>query len=137
MELDRKFVFEHPLSASSWKLPELSGIIWARHVYVSELHMCECGLQATDDTGRTGPVMKPTRILTNDLGTAEAMRTRCQGYHKHVVLLGGGRARRAAKYSDGFVDAVIKGFTARSATTWRRRQEESGRRQTRCASRAR
>ena len=119
MDLGRYFVYEHPLGASSWKLAEVRDLLHDPRVFTSEFHMCEYGLTSTDPDGRVGPVMKPTRILTNDPGVAGALRRRCQGDHKHVVLLGGGRAGKAAEYSKEFVDAIIKGFTAS-----RKRREE-------------
>ena len=87
MALGRHFVYEHPLGASSWELAEVRDLLRDKRVLTSELHMCEFGLTSTDADGRVGPVMKPTRILTNDPGIAEALRRRCQGDHKHVVLL--------------------------------------------------
>ena len=123
MELGRKFAFEHPLGAISWQLPELRDLIHDKRVYVCEFHMCEYGLKAMDDQGRMGPVMKPTRVLTNDAGIAAALSRRCQGNHKHVVLLGGGRASKAAKYADKFLDAIIKGF---SVSTCRQLEETLG-----------
>ncbi len=125
MALGRYFVYEHPLGASSWKLAEVRALLHDPRVYTSELHMCEFGLTSKDDDGRVGPVMKPTRIITNDLGIAEALCRRCQGDHKHVVLLGGGRAGRAAEYSNEFVDTIIKGFT--TSRSWRKEEQGGAR----------
>ena len=66
-ELGGGFVFEHPQSASSWrKIPKLRKLWGAEGVFEVIAHMCQFGMKATDALGE-GPVLKPTRFLTNSL----------------------------------------------------------------------
>ena len=64
MEKNRHFLFEHPLSASSWKLRSLEDLRQEEGVYSAVMHMCAFGLTTTDSLG-VAPALKPTRVFTN------------------------------------------------------------------------
>ena len=100
MALERGFVFEHPLTASSWHHESLKKLREDPRVWTVEVHMCAYGMWALDEQGE-GAVMKPTRLLTNIEPVAWMMCKRCSGDHRHVNLVGG-RASGAAAYPQGF-----------------------------------
>ena len=105
---ERFFYFEHPLTASSWSMPELDKLRSRIEVEDVVLHMCSFGLTATDGDGE-GLVKKPTRILTNMPSIASGLHQRCSGDHRHVHLLSG-KAKAAAKYTDQFCGAIVQGI---------------------------
>ena len=74
----RKYVFEHPASATSWKMPELIELALLDGAHASVFHMCQYGMTAADKVG-SAPVYKPTRILTNSEVAADKCNKKCQG----------------------------------------------------------
>ena len=94
----RFFYFEHPLTASSWSMPELCRLREHSEVEDIVLHMCAFGLRAEDREG-VGLAKKPTRVLTNMPSIAASINRRCVGDHRHVHLVSG-KAKAAAKYTD-------------------------------------
>ena len=59
--------------------------------------MCAFGMVSEDNHGEA-LVKKPTGFMTNAHKLAEILEKDCSGDHRHVVLIGGGRARRVHKY---------------------------------------
>ena len=55
----RYFIHEHPLSATSWKLPCIEEIIGTDSVIKTSIHMCAYGMHSEDENGG-GLVYKPT-----------------------------------------------------------------------------
>ena len=105
-ELGGGFVFEHPQSASSLrKIPKLRELWGMEGVVEAIAHMCEFGMKATDAQGE-GPVLKPTRFLTNIPAIAHALSRRCTGCERHVQLVGG-KAKKAGIYPRQLVDAIL------------------------------
>ncbi|CAE7633607.1 unnamed protein product [Symbiodinium necroappetens] len=103
----RGFVFEHPMHASSWKLPELQQLASKPGVHKVQLDMCRFDLRRST-TGE--PVLKPTALLTNVPALAKSLARRCEGRHvRHPPLLNG-TAREAAVYTVPFVDAILRGM---------------------------
>ena len=103
----RFFYLEHPLTASSWRMPELAELRDAEDVYDVVLHACRFDLKSTDDIGE-GLVKKPTRVITN-MGTIAGMIDRqCTGDHRHVHLVSG-KAKAAAEYTEEFCKAIVAG----------------------------
>ena len=112
-ELGGGFVFEHPQSASSWrKIPKLRKLWGAEGVIDVVTHMCEFGMKGRDAQGE-GPVLKPTRFLTNIPAIARALDRRCTGCERHVQLVGG-RAKQAEVYPEQLVDAILDGLERHS-----------------------
>jgi len=104
----RKFVFEHPLTASSWALESLTNLMSMPGVEKVTTHMCAFGMKSQDLFGED-PVMKPTRFLTNSIAIRDKLNRRCEGAHRHVHLMSG-RAAAAAVYPQALVDAIIDGY---------------------------
>ena len=90
LQLDggRHFVFEHPLSASSWRLPALRRLRARAGVTETTVHMCAFGLTSRDHFGEA-PVLKPTRILTSSWAIRDAVAKKCSRDHRHVQLVSG------------------------------------------------
>ena len=119
MENGLYFVFEHPRSASSWKLPEMErfvaeyggvdNLVAGGRVLEAVADQCAFGLTAKDDDGQVRPVLKPTRFLTNSVAIQRELSVRCRGCAKHA-LLEGSRTAPAAKYPRALCRAVCRGL---------------------------
>ena len=101
----RTFIFEHPLTATSWRRTNLKELMKTHGVLQVVSHMCAYGMTATDAQG-VGQVLKPTRYLTNCSVMAEKLSYRCSRDHRHVHLMNG-RAAAASAYPEGLVDSII------------------------------
>jgi len=113
-QLDRGgyILHEHPWGASSWKTPRMQALINRPGMYLIKGCMCHWDMQSVDGQG-VGLVKKETGYLTNCPELAKALRTLCSNvtgtrpWHRHVPLLGGGRAAKAAVYPPKMVRAVL------------------------------
>ena len=104
---------EHPASASSWKLPEVTKMMNRPGVECIVNSTCMFGMTTKDEEGNEGPVLKPTRWMTNAPCVAQQLNRRCKGTHEHHVrLMGSNRAARAAVYPPKLVKAIVKGLQA-------------------------
>ena len=80
-------------------------------VQTVSVDMCEHGLRVRlRDGSISGLVRHASTIVTNVPEIAEAIQRRCSGLHKHHVLEGSFQTQQAAKYSDGFVDSILRGL---------------------------
>ena len=102
----RGFLFEHPLTASSWEVGAVQQLQSEKGVLTSVFEMCQFGMRAEDAHG-LGLVRKSTQILTNVDEAADYLSRRCPGGHRHVHLVEG-RARAAAVYPERMCEAVVK-----------------------------
>lgn len=107
IELGKAFRFEHPASATSWKLESLRELSKAPGVEEFVLHMCEFGMTQTDKYG-SGRVYKQTRIMTNSKILGKLLEEKCGKQHRHVYLLNS-RASKAAVYPVELCDAILLG----------------------------
>ena len=104
----RHFIFEHPLSASSWRRTTLRELQEEDGVFEAKTHMCAFGMTSRDQDGE-GAVLKPTKFLTSSQTIQELLTTKCSRDHRHVHLVNG-RAKAAAEYPLKLVDAMIDGI---------------------------
>ena len=112
-EEGRYFLHEHPDGADSWHDPEVLALQSLPGVYTVNGPMCKWDLELEDPRRGTGLIYKRTRWLTNCPALANVLDTRCTNeaggpYHAHLSLIGGGLARKAAKYPIKLVRAVLK-----------------------------
>ena len=120
----RGFLLERPKGTGEDKEKEMMSLTSLPNVQTVSVDMCEHGLRVRlRDGSHSGLVRHASTIVTNVPEIAEAIQRRCSGLHKHHVLEGSFQTQQAAKYSDGFVDAILKGLkaivTATSpVTTW-------------------
>jgi hypothetical protein len=71
--------------------------------------MCAFGMYDYGHQGGT-LVKKPTGFMTNAIKLAEQLNKECSGDHRHIVLLGGGRARRAQVYPNELCRQIVIGL---------------------------
>jgi len=110
----RKFVFEHPASATSWKLPEVKSMLELPGMYSVVFDQCMLGLRSKL---HQVPMRKRTRFMTNSLGVARAFNgVLCDRQHEHQVIQGceGGvdRSIWAQRYPARMVELLLDGFAA-------------------------
>ena len=103
----RYFLHEHPLTATSWRLPCVQEVMGMPQVMTVVADMCCFGMVARETDGTTGLVKKPTRWLTNCACIAACLSRRCSMDHQHVTLLGG-KAKAAAIYPDKLCDEICR-----------------------------
>ena len=82
----RLFLHEHPASASSWSTTMMQELMDTPGVLSVVGHMCEVGMVSTDSTG-SGPVLTPTRFLTNSKHIARNLNKKCSVHERHVHLM--------------------------------------------------
>ena len=71
---------------------------------------CMFGMTAADDNGVPGPVLKPTKWMTNAPYLARHLNRRCRGTHQAHVRLLGSKAAQAAIYPPELVEAIVRGL---------------------------
>ena len=103
------FLHEHPYGASSWKNLVIQDLLTTPGIIKVKSHMCAFGMKDRDHQGGE-LVKKPTGFMTNAVKLAERLAKDCSGDHRHVVLIGGGRARRAQVYPDELCKEIIIGL---------------------------
>jgi hypothetical protein len=99
------FLHEHPLNASSWKNEQVKKVLELEGVCKIKSHMCAFGMKEGDEL-----VKKPTGFMTNAVKIADNLQRDCAGDHRHVVLIGGGRAKRAEVYPGELCRQIIFGL---------------------------
>ncbi len=80
----RYFVFEHPLSATSWSLPSVKAVAELEGVRRASFDQCAFGLKSP----RGQPMKKPTALLTNSAFVYSAFNgksCRCDQPHLHII----------------------------------------------------
>ena len=105
----RLFTFEHPASATSWRLPCVTRLMSLGGIYAAVLDMCQFGMVQEDAMG-IGHIKKATRIVSNSAAIDGLLERRCDGGHRHIPLLNG-RAKRAAEYPQALCDAFLDGLS--------------------------
>ena len=71
----RLFVFEHPLSASSWNLESMKALRKSEGVYQAIGHMCAFGMTSkfSVHSEEEGLVKKTIRVISNSAGTDQQL----------------------------------------------------------------
>lgn len=105
----RYFLHEHPMTATSWELPEVQTLRLRDGVTSVVGDMCVFNMVVPAGLGGPGLARKPTRWLTNAPELAKRLNHRCSGAHAHAPLVGG-RAAHAAIYPPELVAAILQGL---------------------------
>ena len=105
----RYFLHEHPLTASSWRLPGMISLLSHPEVACVTSDMCQYGMTQKNDRGEHLPVLKPTRWLGNSPHILYKLSRRCKREHQHQVLLGG-RAKQAQVYPEELCCSILQGL---------------------------
>ena len=104
----RYILHEHPLTATSWYVPEVLQFT-QRHGFVRVVRdMCMHGVIADSRDG-PAPAKKPTGFLTNSEYIRDAVSIQCHGDHQHVQPMGG-KASKDKVYPNGPCDAMLGGL---------------------------
>ena len=89
------FLFEHPKTATSWKMAEIERVSRIDGVPIVTTHMCALGMLSKDEEG-VGLVKKPTSMMTNSPELGRRLAKRCcnndcpeADQHRHVELING------------------------------------------------
>lgn len=115
MQRGRYFLHEHPWTASSWNEDVVKELREDPRVYVVKGPMCRWRMKPKDCAEENVYVRKETGWMTNSPVLAEILRGTCsnsdgKAWHRHVSLIGGGRAHAARVYPPALVKAVLKGI---------------------------
>ena len=102
------FLHEHPLSAASWRLPEVKRVMQIPGVGVTTCHQCRFGLHTIDEHGNPALAKKPTQFMSNSPFMLNELTRLCDGTHAHQHLVGG-RAKCAEHYPLDLVLAILRG----------------------------
>ncbi len=108
---NRYFLFEHPKTATSWKMAEVERVSRMDGVGVVTTHMCAFGMLSKDEDG-VELVKKPTSMMTNSPEVGRRLAKRgcnhdCpeEQQHRHVKLING-RASHAQVYPRALTSAT-------------------------------
>ena len=114
---NRYFLFEHPKTATSWKMIEVERVSHMNGVDIVQTDMCEFGMLSKDENG-VGLVKKPTYMMTNSPEVAKRIGRICcnrdcpkSEHHRHVKLING-RAGHAQVYPRALCRAVCEGVAS-------------------------
>jgi hypothetical protein len=105
----RVFLHEHPAGATSWCEASIKQVMADARVHWTVGHMCAQGMTSVDEEGIERPVRKATRWMSNGIMLLRALMGRCDGSHKHTVLLNG-RPEAAAVYPPKLVRSILRGI---------------------------
>ena len=101
----RRFVFEHPARASSWRTLEVSRVSSLPGVHVVVFDQCMLGLQTPHSRV---PMRKRTRIMTNDAEMAARFSGKmCDRSHCHKRIQGSECGVKLAAWSQIYPEAMV------------------------------
>ena len=111
----KKFLREHPWSATSWKLDFVQRVAQRPGVEVRKVHQCPFGQTSADADG-IGLVAKATGWMSNCSEVLDAVAVECSNrskpaaqHHRHVQLIGG-KASAAERYPPRLIKAILRGL---------------------------
>ena len=113
LERGGHILHEHPWTATSWQHPRMKRLMEKWQLYLVKGPMCNWDMESEDENGM-GLVKKETGWLTSSPELAMTLKGVCSNtdgsrpWHRHVPLIGGGRARKAAVYPPKMVAAVLR-----------------------------
>ena len=104
----RYMLHEHPLSASSWRVPEVVEFMTMHGLTRVRGDMCCFNMVQKDDDG-WALIKKPTGYMCNSLYIRSELERKCEGGHRHIPLMSG-RAKAAQVYPDELCHAILRGL---------------------------
>ena len=84
----RYMLHEHPLSASSWRVPEVVEFMTLHGLTRVRGDMC-CFNMVQKDVEGWALIKKPTGYMCNSLYIRSELERKCSGGHKHIPLMSG------------------------------------------------
>ena len=110
MTQGRWFLHEHPASASSWSLKEITDLMDMGGVGVVQADQCMYGLQTWGRNGRgVAHARKRTQFMSNSAEIRLELSRKCTGEHRHQPLTGG-RAEASSRYPKELCRAICVGL---------------------------
>ena len=89
IELGRHFLLENPLTATSWKTPDMIKFLDEHDLWIVGFDQCALGLRLLHK--------KPTQIVTSSAAVREALLDKkCSRDHQHQQVIGGSAVTQAA-----------------------------------------
>ena len=111
---NRDVLFEHPKTATSWKMAEIEKVSRMDGVEIVRTDMCVFGMQSKNEAG-VGLVKKPTSMMTNSPEAGRRLAKKCCNarspeaeQHRHVKLINL-LASQAQVYPHALCRAVCEG----------------------------
>ena len=105
------YMFEQPWNACSWRQPIVQRVLKLPNTYVGRTDQCCFGLVDANHA----PIRKRTGIMSNSRCLIREVVRTCKGNHIHQHCVGSAsgqmRSTAAAKYTNCFVDAILRGIT--------------------------
>ena len=103
----RKFMLEHPASASSWQLVLMNKLLMTHGARRVTFDFCDLGMKI-EENGEWIHVKKPTSVVTNSEELATALeKRRCRGDHAHANTMGG-KIKQCQEYPPEFCELVVR-----------------------------
>ena len=97
----RKFVFEHPVGASSWQLALANKLLHVKDAERVNFDFCKIEMEITVQDAVL-PVQKRTSVVSNSKRLAKApLQRQCPGVHTHANTMGG-CIKQCEVYPDAF-----------------------------------
>lgn len=118
----RHLLLENPLTATSWKTPEMIKFLDERDLWVVGFDQCALGLR-----GNSGLLhKKPTQIVTSSAAVREALLDKkCSRDHQHQQVIGGSAVTQAAGlYPAALARLLVKAMEEQFHRDGRRLQPE-------------
>jgi hypothetical protein len=104
-EKNRKFMYEHPRRASSWKLASVMSVAQLPGVSIVHFDMCAVGMKSP----LGAPVRKRTSILTNsDSVVAALQKCQCPKNHIHRKIEGSELGHKMSKWCQVYPEPLVK-----------------------------
>ena len=101
----RKWMYEHPWKASSWKLTEVMEVMNLPGVCCVDFDMCCCGMVSPAGV----PVKKRTRIMTNSSFLIQQLSSRqCDRSHEHRPIEGSERGHRMSAWCQRYPIGLVR-----------------------------
>jgi len=118
MDGGRYFVHEHPAHATSWRIPGIQKLLEDPRVQRVQGDQCQYGAVAQSGPKANFLIMKPTGFMSNSPEVLKQLSLRCRRTDGKCTRSAGGEhvrcegkiASDAARYPDGLVRAILRGF---------------------------
>ena len=106
----RWFLHEHPATASSWSLKEITDLLDMQSVEVVQADQCMYGLKTWGQNGKDVlRARKRTQFMSNSPEIRRQLSRQCDGWHQHQALTGG-RAQDSARYPKELCRSICMGL---------------------------
>ena len=91
-------------------MPEVQEILDVPDVQKTTAHLCMYGMKSHDEHG-VAPCKKPTGFMTNSPALAQHLSDKCDGRHRHAILIGG-KPTYAEVYPPELCAAILRGVVS-------------------------